>query len=195
MSWLKKFSTQDLIVIAIISALGMAIKPIITPVIHLVSSPLMIPGGSLAGGFYMLWLGIVIVLVPRPGAALLTALAQGMTTVILGQFGNHGIVSLISYTAPGLVAEIVALLFREKHSLGAQITICSSANVVGTLLVAWLVMRQPPLILTISVITAIVSGIGGGIISYTILQRLLRYNFFSARPKRHSNKRGFNEMV
>ncbi|MFA5498472.1 MAG: ECF transporter S component [Candidatus Cloacimonadia bacterium] len=179
MRWLEKFTTQDLIIVAIIGALGMAIKPIITPIVHLVSGPLLIPGGSLAGGFYMLWLGVVIVLVPRRGSAFLIGLTQGITTLILGHFGNHGVLSILSYTLPGLTADLVALFFKEKHSLYAQVTICASANFVGTIIVASAIMRLPVLPLAVSLTTAIISGIAGGVISYNVIKRLIRYNFFA----------------
>ena len=179
MRWLESFTTQDLIIIAVISALGMAVKPIITPIVHLVSAPLLIPGGSLAGGFYMLWLGIVVVLVPRRGSALLTAFVQGVVTVILGHFGNHGVLSIMTYTAPGLVVELIALFFRRKHTLIAQVSLCAGANLVGTLFVALMIMRLPKLPLIISLITAIISGIGGGIVSYLVLQKLIRQKFLN----------------
>ncbi len=50
------------------SALGLAAKPIITPLIHLISAPLMVPGGSLAGGLYMMWIALAIAIVNKPGA-------------------------------------------------------------------------------------------------------------------------------
>ncbi|RLC55794.1 MAG: hypothetical protein DRH89_06945, partial [Candidatus Cloacimonadota bacterium] len=78
MSWLRKYSSQDLLYIAIMSALGLAAKPIITPLIHLISAPLMIPGGSLAGGLYMMWIALAIAIVNKPGAGLLVGITQAI---------------------------------------------------------------------------------------------------------------------
>ena len=51
-----QFSLYDLIVIAMVSALGIATKPIIVPLAHIITGPLFIPSGAVAGGFYMMWL-------------------------------------------------------------------------------------------------------------------------------------------
>ena len=51
---LQKFTVRDLVLIAAMAALGIAIKPVVVPLAHLVSTPLMIPGGALAGGLYMM---------------------------------------------------------------------------------------------------------------------------------------------
>ncbi|RLC49773.1 MAG: hypothetical protein DRI23_08525, partial [Candidatus Cloacimonadota bacterium] len=117
MKILAKFTSQDLLYIAIFSALGLAIKPIVTPIIHLISAPLMIPGGSLAGGFYMMWLVLAIVIVQKPGAGILVGITQAIVMISLGYFGNHGAVSLLSYTLPGVAAELVSLLFKNKSSI------------------------------------------------------------------------------
>lgn len=175
--WLGSFSTQDLLIIAIIAALGLAVKPVVTPLVHLVSAPLLIPGGSLAGGFYMLWLSLVVVLVPRRGSAVLTAFVQGAVTIMLGHFGHHGVISILTYTAPGIMAELVSWLFRNKGSLTAQTSICASANLVGALLVALLIMRLPAIPLAISLTAALISGIAGGIVSYMIIRKLSSHRF------------------
>lgn len=50
---LGRFPISDLVIIAILSALGIATKPIIVPLVHIITGPLYIPGGAVAGGFYM----------------------------------------------------------------------------------------------------------------------------------------------
>jgi ABC-type cobalt transport system, permease component len=172
---LKKFSTQDLLYIAIFSALGLAVKPIITPIIHLISAPLMIPGGSLAGGFYMMWLALAIAVVGKTGAGLLVGITQAIVMISLGYFGNHGAVSLLSYTLPGVAAELVSFLYKNKASIFAQASICTVANVSGALVVTVLVMRLAMLPLIISLIAAAISGIVGGIVSYSLFNKLKQY--------------------
>ena len=54
--FLDKFSLYDLIIIAMMSALGIAIKPIIVPLSHIISGPLLIPPGAVTGGLFMMWL-------------------------------------------------------------------------------------------------------------------------------------------
>jgi len=175
MKILAKFTSQDLLYIAIFSALGLAIKPIVTPIIHLISAPLMIPGGSLAGGFYMMWLVLAIVIVQKPGAGILVGITQAIVMISLGYFGNHGAVSLLSYTLPGVAAELVSLLYKNKSSIFSQVSICTAANISGALVVTAIVMRLAILPLVISLIAAAISGIVGGIISYSIFNKLKHY--------------------
>jgi ABC-type thiamin/hydroxymethylpyrimidine transport system permease subunit len=175
MKLLSRYSSQDLLYIAVLSAMGFAIKPIVTPLVHLISAPLMIPGGSLAGGFYMMWLALAVAIVNKPGAAFLVGLVQAIVMISLGFFGSHGAVSLISYTIPGISAELAAFLFRKKDSVEAQTAICTSANVSGALIVTLLIMRLAFIPMMISLIAAAVSGITGGIISYLLLKKLKKY--------------------
>lgn len=172
---LRKFTAEELLYIAVFSALGLAAKPIITPVVHLVSAPLMIPGGSLAGGFYMMWLVLAAVVVDKFGAAFLVGLVQAIVILSLGFFGSHGAVSLVSYTVPGLVVELVRFLFRNTKTVYTQVFMCVAANVSGSLIVILLVMRLPLFPLLIAVLSAAISGIIGGLISFSILKKMQKF--------------------
>ena len=175
MKFLAKFTSQDLLYIAIFSALGLAIKPIVTPITHLISAPLMIPGGSLAGGFYMMWLALAIVIVQKPGAGILVGITQAVVMISLGYFGNHGAVSLLSYTLPGIAAELVSFFFNQKSSLYTHVSICIAANVSGAAVVTILVMRLAFLPLMISLVAAAISGIIGGLLAHSIYKKLRNY--------------------
>ncbi len=175
MSVLTKFSSRDLLYIAVMSALGLAIKPVVTPLVHLISAPLLIPGGSLAGGLYLLWMVLLICLVRKSGAALLMGIAQALVMVGLGYFGSHGAVSLISYTFPALVLELVWLIFHDPDSPVTHALLCASANITGALIVTQLVMRLPLLPTILSLIAAAISGIIGGILSYKLYSELKKY--------------------
>lgn len=50
---LRGFSIFQLVIISVVAALGVATKPIIVPLVHIITGPLFIPGGAIAGGFYM----------------------------------------------------------------------------------------------------------------------------------------------
>ena len=175
MNWLRKYSSQDLLYIAIMSALGLAAKPIITPLIHLISAPLMIPGGSLAGGLYMMWIALAIAIVNKPGAGLLVGITQAIVMLSMGYFGNHGAVSLISYTMPGLMSEIVSLFFKNKKTLLFHVLIVTVANLTGAVIVTMIVMRLATIPFMISLIAAAISGIVGGIISYSMFNKLKKF--------------------
>ena len=71
---LQKFTTRDLILIASLAGMGFVAKILISPLFKMISMPMMVPGGSLAGGFYMLWLVLAVLIVPKWGTGLLFGL-------------------------------------------------------------------------------------------------------------------------
>jgi len=170
----QKFTLYDLILIASLSAIGLAIKPIINPMIHLISGPLRIPGGSLSGGFYMMWLALARVIVNKPGSAFLFGLSQGITVMLVGFFGSHGVFSIVSYSMPGLVVELFAIFFRGQ-SLFVLCVYSVVANLTGTIAVATVVMQLPLLMLTISMLSSIFSGMMGGYFAEIVLTKLKKY--------------------
>lgn len=180
---LRKFTSQDLLFIAVFSALGLAVKPVITPLIHLISAPLLIPGGSLAGGLYMMWIVLAICVVNKPGTGILVGLVQSLVIFSLGYFGSHGAVTLISYTLPGFAAEFVSLFFPAKRSLLAPVLICAAANLTGSLVVTILVMRLALIPLLIALITALISGILGGILAWYLWRELTKFRLIPGRVK------------
>ena len=173
---LIRFSTKNLLQISALSALAIATKPIITPLVHIVSAPLLIPGGSLAGGFYMMWLGLGYALTQKKGTAFLIALVQACVVLLSGSFGSHGIFSIISYTLPGVMVELAILFFPNYRLLGNQVLYCVTANVIGSLLVGWVILRLSIIPLAISVTIAAISGAIGGIIAFQIYKRLVHFN-------------------
>ena len=170
----QKFTLHDLIVIACLSAIGLAIKPIISPMISMISGPLRMPGGSLSGGFYMMWLALARVIVNKPGSAFLFGLTQGMTVMLIGFFGSHGVFSLVSYSLPGLMVEIFVIFFRGQ-SLFVLCLYSIVANLTGTVAVAVVMMQLPFFMLMISMLSSVLSGLMGGYFAEMVFKRLKKY--------------------
>lgn len=179
---LRMFSTLDLVIITMMAALGIAIKPIVTPLAHIITGPLLIPGGVVAGGFYMLWLVLGYGLTGnKPGTALLIGLVQGII-VIMQPFANHGAFSVISYAAPGLAVELVYLVMRPGPVGPVRAFIGGvAANLTGSFLVTVVVMRiivwrLPMVPFMLMVLTATLAGGLGGLVAYGLLTRLRKFN-------------------
>jgi energy-coupling factor transport system substrate-specific component len=100
---------------------------------------------------------------------------QAIVMISLGYFGNHGAVSLLSYTIPGIAAELVSYLYKNKTTIAAQVSICLVANLSGTLIVTLLVMRLATIPLMISLVAGAISGILGGLLSFSLLVKLKQY--------------------
>jgi len=174
---MARFSTFDLVLIAVMAALGVATKPIIVPLAHLITGPLFIPGGSLAGGLYMFWLVVGLGLTRKYGTATLIGLVQALMVIGTGVIGSHGVMSLLSYTMPGVAVDAgLFLIGRHKACclfccfIGGML-----ANVAGSLSVNAIFFRLPLIPLLLSICTAAFSGALGGILAWQVLQVLRKY--------------------
>ncbi|MCR2043678.1 ECF transporter S component [Anaerosalibacter massiliensis] len=169
----NRFSVFELIIIALMATLGIATKPVIVPLVHIITGPLYIPGGAIAGGLYMMWIVLGAGLIGKVGVATLIALVQSIIVISLGIYGTHGIMSFITYIIPGIAVDMFLLISGGWDiSLGCLFISGILANLSGTFLVNLVFFRLPlvPLILTLSAAT--LSGGIGGVISYIILKKL-----------------------
>ena len=175
--FLSGFSIFDLVVIAVVSALGIATKPIVVPLVHIITGPLFIPGGAIAGGFYMMWIVLGAGFVKKFGTATLIGLVQSILVIASGIMGTHGIMSLVSYTLPGIAVELVFLIARDKkYNILHYLFGCMAANVVGTLITNILFFRLPTPTVILIVSAAALSGAIGGIIVWNINLGLEKIN-------------------
>ncbi|NLM45346.1 MAG: ECF transporter S component [Firmicutes bacterium] len=169
----SRFSTFELILLALMACLGIATKPIIVPLTHIITGPLFIPGGVIAGGFYMMWIVMGVALVQKYGAASIIAAVQAVVVMALGIYGTHGFLSLFTYILPGLAVDLVLLLSRHR---GCCLACCFAAgiaaNASGTVLVNLVFFRLPLIPLLLSVSSAALSGGLGGIIAYSVTKPL-----------------------
>jgi len=191
---LKRFFTRftlfDLIIIAIVAALGIAMKPVIVPLIHIITGPLFIPGGAIAGGFYMMWIVVGAGLVGKRGAATLIAVVQAIMVIALGVIGTHGIMSLVTYVAPGIAVELLLLAARQR---GDNIMACffsgMAANMTGTVLTNFVFFKLPLIPLVLTVAGGALSGGLGGLLAYLIIKNFKKLNI-SAINKARGVKKG-----
>ena len=175
--FLNKFSVYNLIIIAVVSALGIATKPIVVPLVHVITGPLFIPGGAIAGGFYMFWIVLGAGIVKKTGTATLIGIVQGILVIAAGTMGTHGIMSIVSYTLPGIVVDIVFLFSKnKKYNILHYVFGCLAANVTGTLISNLLFFRLPFVTVILILSAAALSGTIGGLIAYTINISLEKMN-------------------
>ena len=173
---LRKFTVRDLVLIAAMAALGIAIKPVVVPLAHLVSTPLMIPGGALAGGLYMMWIVVAFGLTGKHGTATLVGIVQAILVMITGVSGSHGAMSLVSYTMPGLLVDAVFLLLRRGIDSPPLAMLAGLlANLAGTVCVNIIFFSLPLVPLLLSLCVAAFSGGVGGVASWLLLSALRKY--------------------
>ena len=179
-NFLKRFSAFDLVIMAMMASLGIAIKPVVVPLAHIITGPLYIPGGVVAVGFYMLWLVLGAGLLGKRGTATLIALVQAIMVVSIGVFGTHGIVSFGTYLLPGIAVDLVLLVTRHRGCcIGCCFLAGIAANISGTFLVNIVFFQLPIVPLILSLSTAALSGGIGGMIAYTIIKQFQRFNILN----------------
>lgn len=172
----KKHSILEIIIISLMAALGLATKPLIMPLIHMITGPLFIPGGAVAGGFYMMWLVLSASLIQKRGVATLTALIQALIVMISGSFGSHGIISVLTYSLPGIMIDVVFLILRRKVDTKMDFFLAGIvANISGTYLSNLVFFRLPIIPLAISLLSACLSGGLGGLLAYFIKEQLNKF--------------------
>lgn len=176
-TFLREFSTYQLVLIAMMASLGVAVKPVVTALAHIVTGPLFIPGGSVAGGFYMMWLVLGAALVKRPGTASLIGLVQSIMVIAVGFYGTHGIVSLATYTLPGATVDLLLwLLKRPPDDRMAMFVGGIGANLCGVLLTNMVFFRLPFFPLLLAASAGALSGALGGLLACLLAARFRRFD-------------------
>ena len=169
----RKIPVFDLIVIALLAALGTASKVLIGVPVRILTSSRGSPGGAVAGGIYMLWLPLTVGITRRKGSATLMALVQALLIFIGSLPGSHGVMSFATYVPPGIACDIVFLFSRKgnynvlHYMLGAAF-----ANMAGTIGSNLLFFFLPVIPLTLALSGAALSGALGGVVAYSVMVRI-----------------------
>ena len=169
------FSLRDLLIIAMMAALGMAIKPLLQPFSRVMLNTVFVPGGVVFGGFYMLWLVLARGLVDKPGSGILAAFIQGVTALALGLSPTSGILSLATFLLPGAAVELAfsipgrGLLPRA----GRFLLSCILANLTGVGIVILIrgFGHGPAVIMMIA---GAISGGLGGLLAFAVSEKIPR---------------------
>lgn len=164
-----KFTLKDYIVMAMMASLGIAVKVIVVPLAHMITGPLFIPGGVVAGGIYMAFLVLANAIVKKRGACTIVAFIQGIVVTISGTIGSHGAASILTYSLPGIAVDLVLILFRVKdYGLVCCFISGIIANMVGSFAVNMAIFNLSLVPLLLSLVTSALSGGLGGILAYYI---------------------------
>ena len=111
------FSTRDLLVIAVLAALGGVLSTYISYLANMINHLVGVPfgAGNLVAGLHVLWLLLMIAITRKVGAGLIGGAVKGFVEFITGN--PHGIVVVVISTIEGLGAEIGYWPFRQHRTL------------------------------------------------------------------------------
>jgi len=170
---LERFSMYNLIIIALMASLGIATKPVIVPLTHIIAGPFFIPSGALAGGFYMMWLVLGYGITGQRGTMTLIAVVQSILVLATGIAGSHGIISVLTYTMPGILADLGLFLTGHRVCcLPCAFMAGVLCNIGGSIMVNWVYFRLPLIPLVLSLSVAALSGGVGGIVAFKVLEKI-----------------------
>jgi energy-coupling factor transport system substrate-specific component len=99
--------------------------------------------------------------------------------ILTGVPGSHGILSLVSYVAPGVALDLTMFLIltlgRREFDRLASFVAGIVTNLTGTIMVNLIFLRLPPLFFLVTCIAAALSGGIGGLIAWELYRVARRY--------------------
>lgn len=179
---LQHFTTSDLVIIALLSAGGIATKPFVRILAQIFTGSL-VPVGTVAGIFYMLWIVLACCIVQKRGTAILVGIVQSVLVVAFDMLGNRGLANLLVYVVPGITLEMVMLLFpRYVSNKISSFTAGGVANATGAIIVGWLFMRLPAIPLLGSTAVSLLFGGIGGVVAYKLYAIVRGFRMKAGEP-------------
>jgi energy-coupling factor transport system substrate-specific component len=173
----RKWTVFDFVIIPFFAAIGIAIKPFLVMVVHFISTPLGIPGGTLAGGLYMLWPMLARLFTGKTGSATLVGVLQALVVFFTGVPGSQGIITFLSYIIPCIIMDII---FIFKENLIACFFAGVFSNLSASLIVNAAFTLLPNSFLYLLILISSFSGGIGGILAY-LITKAFKHKFYKSQ--------------
>jgi len=110
------FSTRDLLIMAVLAALGGVTSTYINTVSDAVHAILGFPGASQwAAGLHVIWIVLAIGITGNPGTGIIAGTLKGGVELMSGN--SHGVIILLVDVVAGLFVDFGFLFFRNKRSV------------------------------------------------------------------------------
>ncbi|MCB2203087.1 ECF transporter S component [bacterium] len=126
------FSTRDLLVMAVLAALGGVASTYINTLSDAVNAILGFPGASQwAAGLHVIWIVLAMAITGKPGTGTLTGILKGAVELMSGN--SHGIIILLVDIVAGLLVDFGFLIFRNKRNIWPYLVaggLSSASNVL-----------------------------------------------------------------
>lgn len=140
--WDLKYTTRDIVIIAVIAAIAGVINAGIGNVWYLANSSLGPMGGALLQGSFMWAYVLVMWLVRRPGAALILGIIETAVELLLGNAAGIGTLGWGLFQGLGIEV-VMAISGYTKYGLLAAICAGAGASQFGTVWTAILFGWDP----------------------------------------------------
>lgn len=172
-----KIRTAQVVMVALVAAAGVGVKPLIVPIVRGIALSLGLPAGSVAGGLYMFWLVLGNMATGLRWGAAYVGMVQAALAAVWGTPGPQGLWMFLMYVTPGVAADLVlwgprSMALAPPAWRGAAAG--AAANMTGTVLMASLFYRMPAAVVVVAGVSGAVSGAGGGLLAVIILRRVTK---------------------
>jgi ABC-type thiamin/hydroxymethylpyrimidine transport system permease subunit len=109
------FSTRDLLMMAVLAALGGVASTYIQALANAVHAALGFPGATqVLSGLHVIWIVLAVGLTGKKGSGTVTGIVKGAVEFLSGN--THGILVILIDAAAGILVDLGMLPFRNKNS-------------------------------------------------------------------------------
>ncbi len=185
------FSTRDLLISAVLAAMGGVASTYINTLGDAVQAFLGVAGGSQwAAGLHVIWIVLAAAITGKPGIGTVTGLLKGGVELLSGN--THGVIILLVDLVAGVLVDFGFLLFRNKRSIFSYL-IAGGLSAGSNVFIFQIFATLPSNILALGAIfflffVAFVSGlVFGGVIPKLLMNALSKADIVktSAPPKKN----------
>ncbi len=180
------FSTRDLLMMAVLAALGGVAGTYISAVGRVVQSFVGIPGAlQWAAGLHVLWLTLAVGLTGKQGAGTITGILKGVVELLTGN--PHGLLVVLLDIIAGVLVDVGFLPFRDKDHLPGYL-LAGGLSAFSNVIVLQLFAVLPADILSYGAILllGVVAGLSGvvfaGFLGHALLGTLRRTGVVKDHP-------------
>ena len=187
------FTTRDLLIMAVLAALGGVASTYINALGDAVEAFLGFPGATQwAAGLHVIWIVLAVAITGKPGTGILIGTLKGAVELMSGN--SHGVIVLLVDLVAGLLVDFGFLIFKNKKSILPYLVaggLASGSNVLVFQIFATLpeniVAASAILILFLA---AAVSGVVfAGLVPYLVINALVKAGVVRAAEQTKKNRK------
>jgi ABC-type thiamin/hydroxymethylpyrimidine transport system permease subunit len=166
------FSTRDLLMMAVLAALGGIASTYIQALANAVHAALGFPGATqVLAGLHVIWIVLAVGLTGKEGAGTVTGIVKGAVEFLSGN--THGILIILIDVVAGILVDAGMLPFRNKNSYLAY-SIAGGMATASNVFVFQLFASVPSDVLAMSAILVVgVASFISGVLLAGVLGRVL----------------------
>lgn len=187
------FSTRDLLVMAVLAALGGVTSTYVNAIGDAMLAALGFAGATQwAAGLHTIWVVLAMGILRKTGAGTLTGIIKGVVELMSGN--THGVIILLVNLVAGLLVDLGFFLFKDKRSIVPYL-VAGGLSAASNVVIFQFFATLPSNILAIGAILflTIVAGVSGvvfsGIMPYLLVNMLVKANVVKLPEKSIQNRK------